>query len=267
MKKSMKKRSLMSAVAMLVVSAIVLSSATYAWFSLGTTARVSQLNFSVESANGISVSADGTHYYSVLTNQIIKDDGGHDYITAPLILSPVDYNPVAASGSFRLSSGIVDDVLSMSATPAVADTDYVEFEVYVKSTTAGTVSFAGSAIGGSAGDVIYVSIEDDDGEYVFPGSGTSTYAPLKTSTTSADLIDGIAQDLADIDSMVVIGDGTEAFNTIGEYSLDLTAGVAKMITVRLWVEGQDPQCAGAYAGGTANIAMNLAFTETATTTP
>jgi heterodisulfide reductase subunit B len=29
------------------VSAIVLSSATYAWFSLGTTARVSQLNFSL----------------------------------------------------------------------------------------------------------------------------------------------------------------------------------------------------------------------------
>jgi len=266
MKKSMKKRSLMSAVAMLVVSAIVLSSATYAWFSLGTTARVSQLNFSVESANGISVSANGTKYYSVLTNEILRDDGGHDYITSPLILSPVDYNP-ASAGNFRLSSGIVDDVITMSASPAEADTDYVEFQVYIKSTTSGTVSFAGSAIGGSAGDVIYVSIADDEGEYIFPGSGSSTYQPLKTSTTTATLTNGIAQNLADIDGLVQIGDGTAAFDTIGEYSLDLVAGVAKMITVRLWVEGQDPQCAGAYAGGTASVALNLAFTETATTAP
>ncbi len=67
----------------------------------------------------------------------------------------------------------------------------------------------------------------------------------------------------DIDGLVQIGDGTEAFDTIGEYSLDLVAGVAKMIKVRLWVKVRILS-APCICRRHTSVALNLAFTETAT---
>ena len=56
----MKKHSLVAAIAMLVVSAIVLTSATFAWFSMGTTVGVEALTIGVSESSGLLISAQPT---------------------------------------------------------------------------------------------------------------------------------------------------------------------------------------------------------------
>ncbi len=58
MRKTMRKSALLSSVAMLIVSAIVLTSATYAWFSTSKKVTVEQLDISVNAATGLLVSVD-----------------------------------------------------------------------------------------------------------------------------------------------------------------------------------------------------------------
>ncbi len=79
----------------------------------------------------------------------------------------------------------MDDVLTMSVAPAVADVEYW-FEFIIQINYIRHSLLAGSAIGGSAGDVTYVSMKMNTGVY-FPGSGSSTYQPLKIATTTTQL--------------------------------------------------------------------------------
>ncbi len=58
MKKTMKKSALLSSIAMLVVSAIVLTSATYAWFSSSKVVTVEALNAEVKVSTGLLISVD-----------------------------------------------------------------------------------------------------------------------------------------------------------------------------------------------------------------
>ena len=58
MKKTIKKRAFISAIAMLIVSAIVLTSSTFAWFSMSKATEVESMNLNITTADGISISAN-----------------------------------------------------------------------------------------------------------------------------------------------------------------------------------------------------------------
>ena len=59
MKKTMRKSALLSSIAMLVVSAIVLTSATYAWFSSSKDVNVTGIDSTVKVADGLLISFTG----------------------------------------------------------------------------------------------------------------------------------------------------------------------------------------------------------------
>ena len=60
MKKTIKKRAFVSAIAMLIVSAIVLTSSTFAWFSMSKQATVDSMDLTVSSPEGIQISANAS---------------------------------------------------------------------------------------------------------------------------------------------------------------------------------------------------------------
>ncbi len=68
MKKTIKKRAFVSAIAMLIVSAIVLTSSTFAWFSMSKSATVEEMNLTVSSPEGIQISANASAWTGSLTN-------------------------------------------------------------------------------------------------------------------------------------------------------------------------------------------------------
>lgn len=67
MKKTFKKRAFISAIAMLIVSAIVLTSATYAWFSMAKKVEVESMELNVTSPEGIQISANTSAFTTKLT--------------------------------------------------------------------------------------------------------------------------------------------------------------------------------------------------------
>lgn len=78
MKKTFKKRAFISAIAMLVVSAIVLTSATYAWFSMAKRVEVAEMELNVTSPEGIQISANTSAFTTKLTVANIKGDDTSD---------------------------------------------------------------------------------------------------------------------------------------------------------------------------------------------
>lgn len=75
MKKTIKKRAFVSAIAMLIVSAIVLTSSTFAWFSMSKEASVESMDLTVSSPEGIQISANASAWTAQLTvDQIFNTD-------------------------------------------------------------------------------------------------------------------------------------------------------------------------------------------------
>ncbi|MBQ8784220.1 MAG: hypothetical protein IJZ57_10680 [Clostridia bacterium] len=74
MKKTIKKRAFVSAIAMLIVSAIVLTSSTFAWFSMSKEATVESMDLTVSSPEGIQISANASAWTASLTvDQIFNE--------------------------------------------------------------------------------------------------------------------------------------------------------------------------------------------------
>lgn len=104
-KKSQKNRAFFAAIAMLLLSAIVITTASFAWFSLGRNAMASNLDLKVtKQGEGIQISANATTFTDELT---IEDLNGTsttgfqapstDYNLFPDMISP-------ASSSFALNA-------------------------------------------------------------------------------------------------------------------------------------------------------------------
>ena len=70
------KKQLFTAVAMLVVAALALGTATYAWFVNNTRVSVDEMQFSAETARSllISVKSDDSGWKGIITNEDLKAD-------------------------------------------------------------------------------------------------------------------------------------------------------------------------------------------------
>ncbi|MBQ3005326.1 MAG: hypothetical protein IJM97_02915 [Clostridia bacterium] len=245
----MKKRSLVSAIAMLVVSAIVLTSATFAWFATGDTATVNQISASVSNAEGsILISADGNEWKTVLTT---ADLTAVTTNTLASTLSPVSVTP-GTQGIGSIVSGAIEEGV-FTATEAAGK--YVQFSVLVKSDVNCTVDVA----------PVFTHTQ----AYVFAGltvngtftvAGTGSYLPY-TGAAGDTANDTNGNAILDGDETTALGaqvDGVSSLNT----SIDLVAGEATQLTFYMWAEGQHADCKGQTAD-TATLAIN--FTKQAAT--
>lgn len=104
-KKNQKKRAFFAAIAMLLLSAIVITTATFAWFSLGRSAMASDLDLKVtKQGEGIQISANAVSFTDTLTFEDLNGTSptnykapSEDYNFFPAVIEP-------ASSSFALNS-------------------------------------------------------------------------------------------------------------------------------------------------------------------
>jgi hypothetical protein len=99
-KKPSAKRKLFSAIAMLTMSAVMLSTSTYAWFSMNKEVSVSSMSISAKSADPIiEISANGTDFY----NSLVSTGDGANWTlpttTADTKLKLVTPSGIATSGT------------------------------------------------------------------------------------------------------------------------------------------------------------------------
>ena len=101
MKKTIKKRAFVSAIAMLIVSAIVLTSSTFAWFTMSKSGAVESMDLAVTSPEGIQISANASTWPSTLTVDNIFDNDPnttdrHDAYEGNVNLLPKTLFPVSS---------------------------------------------------------------------------------------------------------------------------------------------------------------------------
>lgn len=163
MKKTIKKRAFVSAIAMLIVSAIVLTSSTFAWFSMSKEASVESMDLTVSSPEGIQISANASAWTASLTVDEIFDTDDqttsrYDAYEGNNNLYPADLIPV--SSAFRganSSTGYADffkaslnDSGKASITAVTQSKDsqdaagLIAFDLFFKVAEAQTVKFGAS---------------------------------------------------------------------------------------------------------------------------
>lgn len=129
----MKKRSLFAAVAMLIVSALVLTSATYAWFNVGGDATIKTTRGSVmQAGTGIRLKTDsGMDWNSVLLPQDFKYTGSDSHFvqtwTATWDDTEGDYT--FSQLASETAAGSTAYYVPMSAEPQANYTD-LDFRMY-----------------------------------------------------------------------------------------------------------------------------------------
>lgn len=158
MKKTFKKRAFISAIAMLIVSAIVLTSATYAWFSMAKKVEVESMELNVTSPEGIQISANTSAFTTKLTVDNIKGTdetaGGKRFnaYTGNINNVPTTVKP---SSSILWSENKLPDwfdgAINDQGTMDIYSVDetrggFVAFDLFIKVKSATTVKFGSSSV-------------------------------------------------------------------------------------------------------------------------
>lgn len=135
----MKKKNVLMAFAMLLLTGVTLSTATYAWFTANTKLELGELDVNVQATNGIQVSTDATNWKSTLTTAEIT---GAAYTGSknqfPTVLTPVSTIGSTTAGIFDMYYGALQDDGTITLTKeddAQGTTGkYVAFDLFISST-------------------------------------------------------------------------------------------------------------------------------------
>lgn len=159
-KKNKRKFDLKSAIALLLLLAIVLSASTYAWFTANRVVTVSNIDVHIDAKDGIQISADGITWKTQLTTDDITD-AINTYASAtnqlPKTIEPVStvgditsgklqmyYGKINSdtSGNYTVWSQKIDTTTEGKGTDAtatdgtvIADGKYIAFDIFLKVNT------------------------------------------------------------------------------------------------------------------------------------
>ena len=154
MKKTFKKRAFISAIAMLIVSAIVLTSATYAWFSMAKKVEVESMELNVTSPEGIQISANTSAFTTKLTADEIAGITSTRFSAYEGNINNIPTTVKPSSSTFttngylpRFYDGSINDAGRMDiASRADVGSGYVAFDLFVKVKSATLVKFGSTSI-------------------------------------------------------------------------------------------------------------------------
>lgn len=144
-KKSKRKSDLRSSIILLLILLLLLISSTYAWFTANQTVTISQFDVTIEAANGLQISANGTEWKAILANADLAHDATNAYSgnvnQIPTSMVPVStvgatnangqllmYNGTVAAndaGTYALTAKLDEDKAGTTG-------DYIAFDIFLK---------------------------------------------------------------------------------------------------------------------------------------
>ena len=260
----MKKRSLVAALAMLVVSAIVLTSSTYAWFAASSQANVNKLSANVTNDDGsLTVSADNLSFSGSI--------GAEDYVgKVPENLVPVSIsvdNGTVSGYKVSYDGGSFFDGGAATAVGATTD-DYMKYTYYVKYVNGNeaakkVVANTTFTDGGFCYGIVDVNVGGVSTMYYFNDAGVCTPVTSITGTVN-DTYGGKNNAIVDagdtlVDSATVefgevdIANKVQTGANIDIMEVAINTTTVATVTVYVWAEGQHADCSGT------NSASNVGF--------
>ena len=238
MKKTIKKRAFVSAIAMLIVSAIVLTSSTFAWFSMSKQATVDSMDLTVSSPEGIQISANASAWTANLTiDEIFNTDetttSRYDAYEGNANLYPADLVPVSSAIEYPDAMGRVNfykatlndtghaNVSVVSQTAGNADNaGLIAFDLFFKVANDTTVYFGTSEfVDNSSSDVLTALRVGFTPLGNVPIGSTAAEAQALKAFTS-----GTGNIVYEVDSMNRSADATSLGQTTGRLDTKYLAG-------------------------------------------
>lgn len=266
----MKKRSLVAALAMLVVSAIVLTSSTYAWFATSSAATVDKISATVTNNKGaLTVQATGTNAANNTKKTTLSSN---DYKNLATYLQPVT---LYIDSAVNVNKVDYDASAFSNFAAATKNTEYLYYEFNAEYVNGGenaatvviTPEFTTEAQ--FCYGLLAVTLDSTTTYYVYDAAGGS-YVPLKalSSTVSddgnvANIVDEGDTNYSAADMADVITTKATSKTSGDQFELmSVDAGTTKTahIAVYVWAEGQDQQCSGivSSAASSFNFSLGLA---------
>lgn len=181
----MKKKKVIISFIMLLITAIALTTAGYAWFTANTKVELGGLDVNVQASNGIQVSVNGTKWASSLTTAELKaaayTGSTNQFPATPL--SPVSTSQQNTNGTLDMYLGEVNDDGTINLTKQTDaqgnEGKYIAFDLFVKATSTNDVK------------LLPTSVVD---AYDVSGSGTVSDKGLKYSARIGFVNMGTAAD-------------------------------------------------------------------------
>lgn len=253
--KNMRKKALLSSMAMLLVAVVALSSATYAWFTANSAASVHGVELKSTTASSLQFckTSDGTF-------SAILDLGVTNQTLTPV--SSVDassFFKANADSSVTVGSAAETHVASIDA---AENTLYYTTTFYVKAGTDTGLAITGIDAGNLA-PALRVSLTIGSNTYIIePNKSGDTYAiksavAAPTDVTYAELYKGTASTVTDVSANTAL-QTTLAPSATKLAGTALLTGVAQQVTMKVWLEGNDSNCTDSLANVTLSD-LNLHF--------
>jgi len=138
--KTFKKKALLPAIAMVLVSVIALSGVSYAWFTLSSKATVGELSLNVATAKGLQISLDGVNWVSSISAEDISTKGytGNINQTPTGAVVPVSTAGDVVNGHMQMFDGVTNDGTVLTTTLANANAgtggNYYAFDLFFQIT-------------------------------------------------------------------------------------------------------------------------------------
>lgn len=252
MKKTMKKSALLSSVAMLIVSAIVLTSATYAWFSSSKKVTVNELEASVVVSTGLVISVDkggnwGTSFK--FDDAVAFEDGWGK-------ASEIEYfNPVSTANGEDWFKGVYEKGELNEVTMDALGKDFVAVPLWVSGPANAKVNvnvdFAGTE--GQTLECMKFAILRVNADGSLENYTKAVAADGTTGTFNGISAAGTVNNTDENDEEnAFVSDGGKTINevaaeggfyfTIDEGTTATAEGCMKFV-VFVWLEGNDEDCA------------------------
>lgn len=248
MKKTMRKSALLSSVAMLIVSAIVLTSATYAWFSSSKVVTVEELSAKVEVSTGLLISVNkGTKWSTSVdfaSGVPVKTGWGSGI--------PTNFDPVSSADAKSWITAIYDEdeasenKLKVSEALPGTDGDFVAVPLWVTGPVGKTVNatITWDVDSQAARCVKFALLPSADGEN--PDSYTKAVAAEANADNQFMGVSAAGSTTAADGAFVTDGGANITEITAADLTFTIPEGTSTTQPIKyiayIWLEGNDADC-------------------------
>lgn len=291
-KKNTAKKAVLPALLAVLCSTAALTSVSYAWFTMGNTAEVGQIDVNVQAADGMQISADAASWKSLLPVEELKDGKlGNQF---PTELAPVSTAGTLKDGSLEMFLGTIEKDGGISAVKNTSS--FVVFDLYVKLDSKQLFSLAAesSVLDGAkdkdsatAARVAFVNEGvvttgvAADAQALKAGKQAVIWEPNseeRNTTNNNNKIEGLVSYTGVNQEIKYAGDvrpenyescftevktktpayGANGLTTAQLDLFELEAGINK-VRVYIWLEGQDIDCTNEISAGSLSTTLKFAI--------
>lgn len=291
-----KKKALLPAIAMVLVSVIALTGVSYAWFTMSDEATVGELVLDVQTAEGMQVSVDAVAWKSSIKladlTAALPGYAGHTNQIPTGKVAPVSSPCTVANGVIPMFYGEYNDDGQL-VTTALTDKKgsgetyhYYAFDLFFNMTAAKTLKLNAGSFVNSTGSsnlasrvaFVYLGCEDI-GEDAQKLNGTgeikvwephaldhaaSVIAAGKATSGVASSYNGVNEAIVGFDEVnggtavqtMKIDEDENGVTDAAETLFNFEAGINK-VRVYIWLEGQDVDCVNEISGNAFNVFLNF----------